>query len=186
MIESALSRRLEAFPKLAPKDSKKLYELSDLVSEIESIMCDERMKLLLGYYNSSTGVTPIVNKLPHNLQEKWTSSAVKYIKEHRIAYPPFTYFSEFLRDQSRIRNNPGFLYETTSVKKDSVSNHNQRNSVVVKKTSYDTRNENQNATPTTDDNSVLRKCPLHNSDHPLNKCRTLRSKTIQGRMKFLR
>jgi hypothetical protein len=26
----------------------------------------------------SIGVTPIVNKLPHNLQEKWTYTAVKY------------------------------------------------------------------------------------------------------------
>jgi hypothetical protein len=77
MVESSLRRRLEAFQKLASKDSKKLYELSDLVSEIESIMDDERMKPLLGYYDSSTGVTLIVNKLPHYLQEKWTSSANK-------------------------------------------------------------------------------------------------------------
>lgn len=41
MIESSLRRRLKAFPKFAIKDSKKLYQLSDLVSEIESIIYDE-------------------------------------------------------------------------------------------------------------------------------------------------
>jgi hypothetical protein len=37
----------------------------------------------------SIGVTPIVNKLSHNLQEKWTYTAVKYMNDHDVAYPPF-------------------------------------------------------------------------------------------------
>lgn len=184
MIESSLKRRLETFPKLTAKDSKKLYELSDLVSEIESIKSDERMKSLLGHYDSSTGVNPIVNKLPHNLQEKWTSSAIRYMNEHHTAYPPFTHFAEFLREQSRIRNNPSFLYETTFIRKDTnVSNYVQKNSVVVKKTN--THHEVQSTASRTEDISVPGKCPIHNTDHPLNKCRAFRSKSIQERMKFL-
>jgi hypothetical protein len=102
------------------------------------------------------------------------------MKEHHTAYPPFTHFSEFLRDQSHIRNNPSFQYESMSIENDSM----QIPSVVVKKT-CDVPREIQNSTPSNDDNSVIRKCPLHNLDHPLNKCRTFRSKTIQERIKFL-
>lgn len=52
MIELTLKRRLETFQKLTAKDTKKLYELSDLVSDIESIKSDERMKSLLGHYDT--------------------------------------------------------------------------------------------------------------------------------------
>lgn len=168
MIESSLKRRLETFPKLTAKDSKKLYELSDLVSEIETIKSDERMKSLLGHYDSSTGVNPIVYKLPHNLQEKWTSSAIRYMNEHHTAYPPFTHFAEFLREQSHIRNNPSFLYETTFIRMDTnVLTYVQKNSVVVKKTN--TNHEVQSAVSRTEDISVPGKCPIHNTDHPVNK-----------------
>ena len=119
MIESSLKRRIETFPKLGAKDSSKLYELSDLLSEIEAIKCDSRMTSLLGHYDSSTGVTPIVNKLPHYLQEKWTTSAVKYMYDHNVSYPPFSHYAQFLRDQSRIRNNPSFAYDAPVVKNES-------------------------------------------------------------------
>jgi hypothetical protein len=134
------------------------------------------MEPLLGYYDSSTGVTPIVNKLLHYLQEKWTSSAIKYMKEHHIAYPPFTHFFTFLRYQSHIRNNPSFQRKSMSVEKRTV----------CRKTRYDAPREIQNSTPHNNGNSVIRKCPLHNLDHQLNKCRTFRYKTIQERTKFLR
>ncbi|XP_062583176.1 uncharacterized protein LOC134244932 [Saccostrea cucullata] len=143
------------------------------------------MKAVLGYYDSSTGVTPIVNKLPHNLQEKWTSSAIRYMQEHHTVYPPFSHFAEFLRQQSRIRNNPSFLYETSFVRKDTnMSNYYHKNSVVVKKTN--THHEAQNTAPSTEDISMFQKCPIHNTDHLLNKCRAFRLKSIQERMKFLK
>lgn len=75
----------------------------------------EKMKPLLSHYDSSIGVTPIVNKLPHNLQEKWTYTAVKYMNDHDVAYPPFSIFVNVIRDQSRI--NPSFQYEGSQVNK---------------------------------------------------------------------
>lgn len=65
-----------------------------------------------------------------------------------------------------------------------MSNYVQKNSVVVKKTNA--HHEAQSTASTTEDVSVPGKCPIHNTDHPLNKCRTFRSKSIQERMKFLR
>ncbi|XP_014677582.1 PREDICTED: uncharacterized protein LOC106817433 [Priapulus caudatus] len=110
MIESSLRRKLDSFPKLTIKEPKKLYELSDIVSEIESIKEDPRYQSLLGYFDSSSGVTPIANKLPYNMQEKWTTSAVRYIERNQVIYPPFSHFAQFLREQSKIRNNPSFTY----------------------------------------------------------------------------
>lgn len=37
MLEASLKKKVESFPKLTVKDSRKLYELYDVVSEIESI-----------------------------------------------------------------------------------------------------------------------------------------------------
>ena len=78
------------------------------------------MKPLLSHYDPSIGVTPIVNKLPHNLQEKWTYTAVKYMNDHDVAYPPFNRFVNFIRDQSPIKNNPSFQYEGSQ----GVKHHN--------------------------------------------------------------
>jgi hypothetical protein len=41
--------------------------------EIESLMANPQYTVLLSYFNSSSGVLPIINKLPYNIQEKWSS-----------------------------------------------------------------------------------------------------------------
>lgn len=58
------------------------------------------------YYDASVRVNPIVMKLPYNLQEKWTNTAVKYTNEHNAVYPSFHVFVRFVQEQSRIKNNP--------------------------------------------------------------------------------
>ena len=141
---------------------------------MEAIKSDKKMMSLLSHYDSSIGVTPIVNKLPHYMQEKWTSSAVKYMKDKNVVYPPFTHFAEFLRDQSRIRNNPSFLYESTAQKKaNDIPKHSDKNPYIVhvKKTSATQTQENQIENTASNISSELRKCPLHHTDHVLNKCR---------------
>jgi len=70
MVESAMKRKLNSFPTLTSKDNVKLYDLLDILTEIESVMLNPQYATLLSYYNSSSGVIPIVSKLPHFLQEK--------------------------------------------------------------------------------------------------------------------
>ena len=60
---------------LSNKDSKKLYDLADLLSEIEALKLDPKYSSILGYYDASSGVIPIVNKLPFNLREMWVTHA---------------------------------------------------------------------------------------------------------------
>lgn len=186
MINASLRQRLDSFPKI--KDNKKLYELSDLVSEIEAIKEDEAYWSLLGHFDSSTGVTPIVNKLSYSLQQKCTSSAVKYCKANGVTYPPFCHFANFLREQGRTLNNPSFIYEssvpvgTTHQRKDKP----QRNEVVARKTELrDSVSTKPEPTPRTESDRKPR-CPIHNTRHSLNDCRGFKEMPISKRCDLLR
>jgi hypothetical protein len=55
MAEASLKAKLANFPKMSNKDTKRLYELSDILSEIESYKEDKKFQCLLGYFDSSSG-----------------------------------------------------------------------------------------------------------------------------------
>jgi hypothetical protein len=86
MVEAAIKERLSSFPRIGNKDNKKLYELVDIMIEIESRMANPQYTVLLSYFNSSSGVLPIINKLPCNIQEKWIMRAANY-KKQQCAIP---------------------------------------------------------------------------------------------------
>ena len=92
LVEAYIIRKLHNFPILSNKDSKKLYDLADLLSEIEAFKLDPKYSSILGYYDASSGVIPIVNKLPFNLLEMWVTHASNYKKRHSVAFPPFSVF----------------------------------------------------------------------------------------------
>lgn len=58
--EDALKRKLDRFPKLSNRDYKKLFELPDILAEIQSIKEDDQYHDLLAYYDTSSGVILIV------------------------------------------------------------------------------------------------------------------------------
>ncbi|XP_071177333.1 uncharacterized protein [Mytilus edulis] len=118
-VEASLIAKLNNFPKLTQKDNKELYELVDILSEIESIKEDSKYYSLLAYFDSSSGVLPILNKLPYNIQEKWTNKASQYKREKQVTFPPFTFFVKFIRELSQIRNDPSFAYDQTNQPKNS-------------------------------------------------------------------
>lgn len=66
LIEEALKQKLDRFPMLSNKDYEKLYELTDILAEIQSIKEDDQYHDLLAYYDTSSGVVPIVRKLPNS------------------------------------------------------------------------------------------------------------------------
>ncbi|XP_033727618.1 uncharacterized protein LOC117316950 [Pecten maximus] len=186
-IEASLKKKLELLPKLSNKDTKKLYELSDILLEIKAVKSDPRYSSLLAYFDSSTGVTPVVNKLPHYLQEKWTMAAHRYMERNNVSYPPFVHFCEFIREQSKIRNNPSFQYaaspnSTVNV----VSTQNQRDP----KQKFHTRKTSSTLNePSETSDKIIRDitefCPLHNMTHSFLKCKRFSSKPIDVRRKFL-
>ena len=113
MVEESLKKKLRDFPTLTPKDNKKLFDLADIVSEIESIKQDPQYAALLGYYDSSSGVNPFVYKLPYGLRDKWITQASKYKQTHTVPFLPFSFFARFLRYISKVRNDPSLSYDTS-------------------------------------------------------------------------
>ena len=191
MVEAALKNKLANFPKLTMKDSQRLYDLADILSEVESAMENPLYKPLLSYYNTSSGINPIVAKLPYQLHEKWTNRAVSHKNQHKVSFPPFTVFAQFVREMSRIKNDPGFMYELPS-------ENNSRKYVVP---SAPTPQRHRPALPSRplvaarktdlDQTSLSTQigpelCPLHRTRHSLNKCKAFKAKPMEERRRFLK
>ena len=87
MVEAALKQKIEQFRKLNNRDNERLFELADILAEINSVKENPTYSNLLSYFDTSFGVLPITQKLPHPLQEKWTSRAVRYKKKHNAYFP---------------------------------------------------------------------------------------------------
>ena len=143
-----------------------MFELSDIVAEIEAIKQDPKYASHLGYYDSSSGVTPIVNKLSYGLREKWVTQASKYKQTHDVPFPPFSFFVKFLRDIRKIRNDPSLSYDTFESTRTFVKKSVSRKTEV--------------------DSSTQSCCPIYKINHRLNQCRVFRSKSFEERKKCLK
>lgn len=94
------------------KDSTKLYKLFDIVSDIESLKENPVYSTLLAYFDSYSGVNPIVAKLPHYIQEKWVTEATNYKLRTGHLYPTFPVFVAFLEKITRMKNDPSLQFDT--------------------------------------------------------------------------
>lgn len=80
VIESALFKKLDSFPKISSKDNYKLREPGDILMELLSANEDGYLPGL-AYLDTARGISPIVEKLPYSLQEKWISQGSRYKEE---------------------------------------------------------------------------------------------------------
>ena len=87
LVEATLKAKLTKFPKILQNQLKRLYDLSDILAEVECVMNNPSYLPLFSYFNSSAGVNPIVSKLPGMIQAKWADRVVKYKSRNRISYP---------------------------------------------------------------------------------------------------
>lgn len=69
VVEHALLKKVEDFPKLTNKDNIKLRELGDILQEIECAKVGGYLPGL-SYLDIACGVNTMVAKLPYSLQEK--------------------------------------------------------------------------------------------------------------------
>ena len=113
MVEAALKQKLDSLPKFSSKELKKLYDLLDILSEIESAKENPRYSVLLSYFDSSSGVIPIIIKLPYGLQEKWVSQASKYKNQFHVPFPPFEFQVNFIHEISTMKNDPALQHESS-------------------------------------------------------------------------
>ncbi|XP_056003003.1 uncharacterized protein LOC130049441 [Ostrea edulis] len=193
IVEGPLRKKLNNFQRISNKENKRLFELVDIVSEIESTKENPTYKTLLSVYDSSAGVNQIMSKLPFYIQEKWTTEATRYKTEHNTAYPPFEIFSKFLQRIAKMKNDRSFFYEDSTMPKNSSSRTLQRSQgqakpvqlSVARTEATDTKSgDNEVVNKHKSDNPIV--CPFHGTNHLLNECRSFRTKTLAERREFLK
>nr|XP_049573427.1 uncharacterized protein LOC125966899 isoform X1 [Syngnathus scovelli] len=98
VVEEALFQRVNNFPKITNKDCAKLHELSDLLMELRAAKADGTLPGLQ-YLDTARGISPLVQRLPFSLQEKWRTNGSSYKQCYGVSFPP----SEFSWTSSSIR-----------------------------------------------------------------------------------
>ena len=184
-VEQALFSKLENFPKVTTKDSQRLRDLADLLSELQAAKEDGYLAGL-SYLDTSRGIRPIIEKLPYNLQEKWLYFGTRYKKEHFVSFPPFSVLVDFISSEARARSDPSFNFFTQApTERKNKWEKPTKTSVYVHKTqvSGTAKAESRESVERIDPN---KHCPLHKKPHPLRKCKGFREKSINDRKQFLR
>lgn len=188
-IENALLKKLEDFPKIANRENHRLRELGDILLELEAAKVDGFLPGL-NCLDTSRGITPIVQKLPYSMHDKWVSLASRYKESHRTTYPPFSFFAKFVCDQAKTINDPSFATLTGgwgSGKTELPTRHSTKWPVSVKKTQVSVEpDSNHDDHLEKDIVDPDKQCPLHNKPHPLRKCRGFRSKSLDVRKAYLK
>lgn len=193
MVENALFKRLDSFPRLSAKDNVKLRELSDLLMELLAAKDDGYLPGL-AYLDTPRGIKPIVEKLPPGLQEKWLTTGSRFKEQHRVTFPPSSFFVDFINIQAKARNDPSFALSSNSQsyskgEKTPLKQSGFKTAVSVHKTDV-SATVDADTTSATDtekkDIDPARYCPVHKKTHPLEKCRSFRMKTLQERKDILK
>lgn len=183
VIEHALLKRLEDFPRISNKDLRQLRELGDLLQELEAA---KRGGLTpgLAYLDTARGVNPIVENFSHNLQEKWVSQGSRYKEDYKVALPPFRFFVQFVCNQAKT----SFIFSWSScaTKADRVLKVNYKPSVFVKRTEVSASTAQDSSQAEKAGQEPNKHCPIHNKPHPFFKCRAFRNKLLDERKSFLK
>lgn len=177
VVESSIKKKLARFPKLGNKDYAKLYELLDIVTEIDSLKENPTYSTLLAYFDSSSGVNQIVAKLPHSIQEKLITEASNHKLRSGTPCQAFPVFVAFLEKITRIKNDPSIQFETAQdanrceqLRAFPGRTQGRKNSPTV--SAFKTQVRVQNSGVYYDDSTPAPDCcPIHEkSKHSLNKC----------------
>lgn len=139
---------------------------------MEAVKEDEKYAALLSYFDSSARILPVLNKLPYSIQEKWTNHAVNYKKKQNVTFPPFSVFVEFMREISRVRNDPSFQYDGLQPSTEKSPFARSKNFQVMTKKTISLQKVQEEPD---------KECPLHHTEHSLNDCRAFKAKPIGKR-----
>lgn len=151
----------------------------DILTEIESAKENEQFAALRSYYDSSSGIIPIISKLSQGLKEKWVSQASKYKTYNCVPFPPFSFLMKFIQELSIVKNDPTFQSVGSLTTTEKRTNETKRISPV----------HGRKTELTTDDGIKQERqpsCPIHKVNHLLNNCRSYRGKSLQDRTDLLR
>lgn len=188
VMEKSLFKRLDEFPKITGRDYGKLRDLGDLLMEIQAAR-EEGYLTGLAYLDTARGVGPIVEKLPFNLQEKWVTVGSKFKDENNGYFPPFDYFTDFICNEARKRNDPSFILpcgNSNSSRSDKAASRNYSSKIAVHKTGVSSGKDTDTTLPERKTDGPEKNCPIHNKPHALRKCRAFRAKNLEERKRILK
>jgi hypothetical protein len=177
VVHSHLNSKLANFPKLGGRDNKKLFDLVDLLMEIEAVKENPIYQTSLSYFDTASGIKPILGKLAYGIQEKWVNECVKYKKLHNVMHPPFAFFTKFVHRLAQVKNDPCF--ETYQSVQDAKPAQVPTKVVTVRKTEVPPESRS-------DSSRTQKICPIHETNHSLNDCKVFRNKPIGERKQFLK
>ena len=132
-------------------------------------------------YDTSSGINPIVMKLPVNIRDRWIGHALQYCDRQEVYFPPFNEFVNFVRIQSKLRSSPCFAFDTANVSPSAPAA--TRKSAQAKEQIV-TRKTNVDQPPATDHKDG--RCPIHNTRHQLADCKVFLQKVIPQRREILK
>ncbi|XP_062584179.1 uncharacterized protein LOC134245966 [Saccostrea cucullata] len=186
-VEHAMKQRIINFTPLMENDRKRYFDLYDLAAEVESLKSDEAYGSAFAYFDSTTGINDFVRKLPKRFREKWMTTCDKYKVNNGVSYVPFQVLVNFLRDLSRLRNDPGLILENlpqnTTTQHPPQKKPAQKSDVFVRKTTVAPDRHEYEA----DSDISYVRCPIHggNSNHALRDCQKLCKKPYKEKIDFL-
>lgn len=95
IIENALFKKVENFPKIENRETQQLRELGDLLLELQAAKLNDYLPGL-SHLDTAHGVNLILAKLSYNLQEKWVSAASKFKRDNSVL-PPIWIFCKYYK-----------------------------------------------------------------------------------------
>ncbi|CAC5372342.1 unnamed protein product [Mytilus coruscus] len=181
-IAAALKDRLDQFKKNNNTEYDKLYELYDLLAEVESIKENDIYRTVLSFYDSSYGVNAIVGKLPNFIQTKWMDRASRYKTQHSVMYPPFSTFVEFLHSMAVRMNDPSLKIQQSDSGRDKKVERKYAGKRTPGQTVLKTSIERQNTSA-----NLNLKCLIHeNGKHNLADCKVFVEKPLEERREIVK
>ena len=112
IISNAFRDKLDAWPKVGPKDSSGLRRLGDFLRQ-----CCTAAKYVhhLHHLDDERENKKLMNKLPDWLVARWGRTVVKW-RQDRGSFPPFSVFTEFINEEAVIACDPITSSQTSPLK----------------------------------------------------------------------
>ena len=178
VISNTLLERLRNSATFSEHDNENLQQFADLCADIES-----QVTYLPGLacLNYPSAIQPVMEKLPQFIRAKWEKEIAHYSDLNGGAYPPFSRFSELVKEQAKIKNNPNLLAnkeakprrEKKTLKTDMQPTDEKKG---------DSGNEKREGR-----HGKSKHCPFHDRPgHDLTGCKTFLAKNLEERTEWIK
>ena len=187
-VAKAYRDKLQAWPKMGPKDSFELREFTDFLRSCEAAMVNIKALEILNDCNENR---KILSKLPDWLTASWNRKANE-MKEEKNEFPSFSYFVKFLTKEARIACDPVTSLQSLKQREaDKPNSQKQRthgaktlNTSSNEKTENTSSNE-KTSTASSKEKNVMTCIFCKRNNHTLHKCRKFLEKAVPDRIKYV-